>query len=72
MNPTTDVLEKRLAAQEGGAARWRFRRVWRRSPRDSELAVAATISSRPIALRGTYTLFTRRFPERFGIKVRFV
>jgi len=31
MNPTTDVLEKRVASLEGGVAAWRCRRANRRS-----------------------------------------
>lgn len=73
MNPTTDVLEKRVAAFEGGAA---------------GLAAASGQSAISLALLtiaqsgdeivsgsnlygGTYTLFHYTF-KRFGIKVRFV
>ncbi|MDP8212348.1 MAG: O-acetylhomoserine aminocarboxypropyltransferase/cysteine synthase [Candidatus Zapsychrus exili] len=73
MNPTTDVLEKRVAALEGGVA---------------ALAVASgqsaiTISILNIAQQGdeivsadnlyggTYTLFSNTF-KKFGIKVNFV
>ena len=73
MNPTTDVLEKRVAALEGGAA---------------ALAVASGQSAITLALLniaqagdeivsadnlygGTYTLFHYTF-KKFGIKVNFV
>ena len=73
MNPTTDVLEKRVAALDGGAG---------------ALAVASGQSAISLALLnlagagdeivsadnlygGTYTLFHYTFP-RFGIQVRFV
>lgn len=73
MNPTTDVLEKRVAALEGGAA---------------ALAVASGQAAISLALLnltrpgdeivsasslygGTYTLFTSTFP-RLGVTVRFV
>jgi O-acetylhomoserine (thiol)-lyase len=73
MNPTTDVLEKRIAALDGGAA---------------ALAVASGQSAITLALLniaktgdeivsadnlygGTYTLFHYTFP-RLGIKVNFV
>lgn len=73
MNPTTDVLEKRVAALEGGSA---------------ALAVASGQSAISVALLniaqsgdeivvadnlygGTYTLFHYTF-KRFGIKVHFV
>ncbi|MCG8431556.1 MAG: O-acetylhomoserine aminocarboxypropyltransferase/cysteine synthase [Candidatus Omnitrophica bacterium] len=73
MNPTTDVLEKRMASLEGGAA---------------ALAVASGQSAITLALLniaqagdeivsadnlygGTYTLFHYTF-KRLGIKVRFV
>lgn len=73
MNPTTDVLEKRMALLEGGAA---------------ALAVASGQSAITLALLniagagdeivstdnlygGTYTLFHHTFP-RLGLKVRFV
>ncbi len=72
MNPTTDVLEKRLAALEGGAAGLAFS--------SGMAAICAAIlnvaaaGDEIIAVQslygGTYTLFTRRFPERYGIKVR--
>lgn len=32
MNPTNDVLEKRVAALEGGSRLWQWRPVWRRLP----------------------------------------
>ena len=72
MNPTTDVLEKRLAALEGGAAGLAFS--------SGMAAITAAILNVAVAgdeiisaqslYGGTYTLFTRRFPERYGIKVR--
>jgi hypothetical protein len=47
MNPTTDVLEKRMAELEGGIAGWRWPRAWRRSPtRSRPSPKPATTSSR--------------------------
>ncbi len=72
MNPTTDVLEKRLAALEGGAAALAFSSGMAAiSAAILNLAVAGDeIISAQSLYGGTYTLFTRRFPERYGIKVR--
>lgn len=72
MNPTTDVLEKRLAALEGGAAGLAFSSgmaaitaaILNVAVADDEIISAQSLYG------GTYTLFTRRFPERYGIKVR--
>jgi O-acetylhomoserine (thiol)-lyase len=71
MNPTTDVLEKRLAALEGGVAGLAFA--------SGMAAITAAILNVAVAgdeiisaqslYGGTYTLFSRRFPERYGIKV---
>ena len=72
MNPTTDVLEKRLAALEGGVAGLAFA--------SGMAAITAAILNVAVAgdeiisaqslYGGTYTLFSRRFPERYGVKVR--
>lgn len=72
MNPTTDVLEKRLAALEGGAAGLAFASGMA-AITAAILNVAASgdeILSAQSLYGGTYTLFSRRFPERYGIKVR--
>jgi len=72
MNPTTDVLEKRLAALEGGAAGLAFSSGMA-AITAAILNVAASgdeILSAQSLYGGTYTLFSRRFPERYGIKVR--
>jgi O-acetylhomoserine (thiol)-lyase len=72
MNPTTDVLEKRLAALEGGVAALAFS--------SGMAAICAAVLNVAVAgdeiiaaqslYGGTYTLFTRRFPEQYGIKTR--
>jgi O-acetylhomoserine (thiol)-lyase len=73
MNPTTDVLEQRVAALEGGAA---------------ALATASGLAAEDLALStladsgdeivsttslygGTYSLLAHTFPRRSGVKVRF-
>jgi O-acetylhomoserine (thiol)-lyase len=74
MNPTTDVLEQRVAALEGGAA---------------ALATASGLAAEDLALSslvdsgdeivsttslygGTYSLFAHTFSRRNGVKVHFV
>ncbi len=72
MNPTTDVLEKRLAALEGGVAGLAFASGMA-AISAAILNVAAAgdeIISAQSLYGGTYTLFSRRFPERYGVKVR--
>lgn len=71
MNPTTDVLEKRLAALEGGVAGLAFASGMA-AISAAILNVASAgdeILSAQSLYGGTYTLFSRRFPERYGIKV---
>ncbi len=72
MNPTTDVLEKRLAALESGAAGLAFASGMAAiSAAILNVAVAGDeILSAQSLYGGTYTLFSRRLPERYGIKVR--
>ena len=72
MNPTTDVLEKRLAALDGGAAGLAFS-----SGQAAETAAILTIThagqnfiSANSLYGGTWTLFTQTFPK-LGIEVRF-
>lgn len=72
MNPTTDVLEKRLAALEGGAAGLAFA--------SGMAAIMAAIQNLAVAgeeiiavrslYGGTFTLFSKRLPDRYGIQVR--
>jgi O-acetylhomoserine (thiol)-lyase len=72
MNPTNDVLEKRLAALDGGAAGLAFA--------SGQAAITAAILTITHAGQnfvaatslygGTWTLFTQTFPK-LGIKVRF-
>jgi len=74
MNPTTDVLEQRVAALEGGAA---------------ALATASGLAAEDLALSsladsgdeivsttslygGTYSLLAHTYPRRSGVKVHFV
>jgi O-acetylhomoserine (thiol)-lyase len=74
MNPTTDVLEQRVAALEGGAA---------------ALATASGLAAEDLALSsladsgdeivsttslygGTYSLLAHTYPRRNGVKVHFV
>jgi len=74
MNPTTDVLEKRLAALEGGvgalatssgmaAITYSILNV---AKSGDEIIAASTLYG------GTYTLFNDRFPKQYGIKVHLV
>jgi len=72
MNPTTDVLEKRLAALDGGAAGLAFA-----SGQAATTASLLTIVhagqnfiSANSLYGGTWTLFTQTFPK-LGIEVRF-
>jgi O-acetylhomoserine (thiol)-lyase len=73
MNPTTDVLEKRVAALEGGAAALAV------SSGQSAITLALLNLTRPgdeiisasSLYGGTYTLFTSTF-SRFGVTVRLV
>jgi len=72
MNPTTDVLEKRLAALDGGAAALAFA--------SGQAAITASLLtivragqnfvSANSLYGGTWTLFTRTF-SKLGIEVRF-
>lgn len=72
MNPTTDVLEKRLAALEGGAAGLAFSSGM--AAISAAILNVAAAGDEIIAVQslygGTYTLFSRRFPERYGVRVR--
>lgn len=72
MNPTNDVLEKRLAALDGGAAALAFA-----SGQAAITAAILTIThsgqnfiSATSLYAGTWTLFTQTFPK-LGIEVRF-
>ncbi len=72
MNPTTDVLEQRIAALEGGAAAVAFA-----SGHAAEFAALTTIAqagdnivSSPNLYGGTYNLFKVTLP-RLGINVKF-
>ncbi|MCS7049624.1 MAG: aminotransferase class I/II-fold pyridoxal phosphate-dependent enzyme [Verrucomicrobiae bacterium] len=72
MNPTNDVLEKRLAALDGGAAALAFA-----SGQAAITAAILTIThsgqnfiSATSLYGGTWTLFTQTFPK-LGIEVRF-
>ena len=73
MNPTTDVLEKRVAALEGGAAGLAFSSGM--AAISAALFTLATqgdeIVSTTRLYGGTVTLFTTTLP-RFGITVRYV
>ena len=73
MNPTTDVLEKRVAALEGGAAA-----LATASGQAAETLTATTLAaagdeivSTTSLYGGTYNLFHHTLP-RLGIKVKFV
>src|SRR3954466_895806 len=73
MNPTTDVLEKRVAALEGGAAG-----LATASGQAAETLALTTLASAGDELvsstslyGGTYNLFHHTLPK-WGIKVRFV
>ncbi len=73
-NPTCDVLEKRIAALEGGVAALAL----------SSGSAAITMAIQNITLSGqnivaantlyggTYNLFAHTFPKQYGIKVKFV
>ncbi len=72
MNPTTDVLEKRLAAMDGGAAGLAFA-----SGQAAITAAVLTVThagqnfvSSTSLYGGTWTLFTQTF-KKLGIEVRF-
>ena len=74
MNPTTDVLEKRIAALEGGVgalatssgmAAILYSVLNVATPGD-EIITLSTIYG------GTYTLFNNRLQSQFGIKVHFI
>jgi len=74
MNPTTDVLEKRVAMLEGGVAGLAFA-----SGMGAITAACLTILSKgdhvvasSALYGGTYTLFSQTFPRTFGIDVTFV
>ncbi|MDO4741580.1 MAG: O-acetylhomoserine aminocarboxypropyltransferase/cysteine synthase [Eubacteriales bacterium] len=74
MNPTVDVLEKRLAALERGTGAVAFASgmaaeaaaVFTLAGAGDEIVAATTLYG------GTYTLFGDRLPGRFGINVKFV
>lgn len=72
MNPTTDVLEKRLAALEGGVAGLAFSSGM--AAISAAILNVAAAGDEIIATQslygGTYTFFSRRLPERYGVKVR--
>jgi O-acetylhomoserine (thiol)-lyase len=71
MNPTQDVLEKRVAALEGGMAHWPWHRAWRPSPAIQTIAEAGdNIVSASTLYGGTYNLFAHTLPQ-IGIEVRF-
>lgn len=74
MNPTTDVLEKRLAALEGGVGALATSSgmaaityaILNIAKNGDEIVAANTLYG------GTYTLFNDRFPKQYGIKVNLV
>jgi len=74
MNPTTDVLEKRLAALEGGVGALATSSgmaaityaVLNVAKTGDEIIAANTLYG------GTYTLFKDRFPKQYGINVHLV
>ena len=74
MNPTTDVLEKRVAALEGGVAALAtssgmaaiLYSVLNVATPGDEIITLSTIYG------GTYTLFNNRLQSQFGIKVHFI
>lgn len=70
MNPTTDVLEKRVAALEDGVGALAFASGMAAvSAAIFNLAVAGDeIISTAALYGGTYTLFADRLPNRYGIK----
>ncbi|MGI6173505.1 MAG: O-acetylhomoserine aminocarboxypropyltransferase/cysteine synthase family protein [Christensenellales bacterium] len=73
-NPTTDVLEKRVAALEGGVSAVAFASgmaaitaaICNLAVRGEEIVAASTLYG------GTHTLFVDRFPTRHGIQCRLV
>ena len=74
MNPTNDVLEKRVAALEGGVARagaWRRDRRLRPSRCRTSPAPATTSSRSTDLYGGTWNLFANTLKDQ-GIEVRFV
>lgn len=74
MNPTTDVLEKRLAALEGGVGALVTSSgmsaisyaIFNVAKSGDEIIAASTLYG------GTYTLFNDRLPNQYGIKVHLV
>lgn len=74
MNPTTDVLEKRLAALEGGVGALVTSSgmaaisyaVFNIAKSGDEIIAASTLYG------GTYTLFNDRLPNQYGIKTHLV
>ena len=74
MNPTTDVLEKRLAALEGGVGALVtasgmsaiFYAILNIAKSGDEIVAANTLYG------GTYTLFAQRLPDQYGIKTHLV
>ncbi|MEX1307179.1 MAG: O-acetylhomoserine aminocarboxypropyltransferase/cysteine synthase family protein [Eubacteriales bacterium] len=74
MNPTTDVLEKRLAALEGGVGALVtasgmsaiFYAILNIAKSGDEIVAANTLYG------GTYTLFSQRLPDQYGIKTHLV
>lgn len=74
MNPTTDVLEQRLAALEGGVGALVtasgmsaiFYAVLNIAKNGDEIVAANTLYG------GTYTLFAERLPNQYGIKTHLV
>jgi O-acetylhomoserine (thiol)-lyase len=73
MNPTTEVLEKRVAMLEGGVGALAFA-----SGQAATTAGCLTILGRGDHIvsssglyGGTYTLFSQTFPRKFGIEVTF-
>jgi len=74
MNPTTDALEQRLAAMEGGSGALAFSSgmsaiffaIQNLAKCGDEIISIATLYG------GTYTLFSNRLPQQYGINVKFV
>ncbi len=74
MNPTTDVLEKRLAALEGGVGAMAtasgmaaiFYAILNIAKSGDEIVAANTLYG------GTYTLFAERLPSQYGIQTHLV
>ena len=72
MNPTTDVVEQRIAALEGGVAALLLASGQAAGPsRSSTWPVRATIVSSPRLYGGTYNLFHHTLPK-LGIETTFV